>query len=100
MVLRSAAWASLVIESASSNIISLYGGPFVPFETAIWAKFLTFVLMISIPRSSEAFNSKTRALNRSRLDNESISLNIKKEYPYISLAKAKIVEVFPVPGGP
>ena len=47
-----------------------------------WAKFLTLVRTTAIPRSSEAFNSKTRSLNES---------------PNNCRAAAKIVLVFPVP---
>ena len=43
-------------------------------------------LTMPMPRSSEAFNSSTMEAN---------SLG-----PYNCLAQAKIVEVFPVPGGP
>ena len=72
MVRRKAAWASEVIESASSKIISLYGGPLDPFPTDIWAKFLTLVLMISIPRSADAFNSSTLDVYTSGLIIESL----------------------------
>lgn len=50
------------------------------------AKFLTLSRIIEIPRSSEAFSSRTLCLNISD--------------PKISRANARIVDVFPVPGGP
>lgn len=50
------------------------------------AKSLILVRTMEIPRSSEAFNSRTRVLE--------------SEGPKSSLVKARIVEVLPVPGGP
>ena len=54
--------------------------------TVTLAKFFTFSLTTAIPRSSDAFNSKIR--DRKRVG------------PNNSRAKARIVEVLPVPGGP
>merc|ERR1719499_936774 len=54
--------------------------------TATRAKFLTLVRMMLMPRSSDALSSKIRDLNIVG--------------PYSSRATARIVEVFPVPGGP
>lgn len=75
IIRRSAACASWVIESASSRMIILYGGHgyFTPSaETAsvlgvCLAKFFIFSLTMEIPRSSEAFNSSTRARKLSGL---------------------------------
>lgn len=75
--------ASLVIASASSSIINLK----VPLNMVrVEAKFNICPLTIPIPRSSEAFNSKTMALNWAGV--------------YNCLAHANIVLVLPVPGGP
>jgi len=54
--------------------------------TVVFAKFLIFSRTIDIPLSSDAFNSSTRDFMSSG--------------PYNSCASAKIVDVFPVPGGP
>lgn len=70
IVRRSALWASPVIESASSKMMSLKGGagfsppgPSAVLETEAWAKVFTLSRMIAIPRSSLAFSSSTRVLN-------------------------------------
>ena len=52
----------------------------------VLAKLRIWSRTIPIPRSSEAFNSSTMALN---------SVGV-----YICLAAARMVDVFPVPGGP
>ena len=90
MILRRAACASIVIESASSNMQIWRGGILVRpsgcLAIFLWANFLTFSRTTAIPRSSDAFNS--------------ITLCLKKSCPKSSFANARIVEVFPVPGGP
>lgn len=83
IVRRSAAWASGVIASASSRTISLNLG--VDCETSVLAKSLTFSRITAMPRSSDAFSSRTRS---------------RKWSPNRSLAMARMVDVFPVPGGP
>lgn len=50
------------------------------------AKFLIFSRTMEIPRSSEALSSRTRVLMSSG--------------PKSSLQRARMVDVFPVPGGP
>lgn len=69
------------MESASSRIMILYGGQGYPLllawsavcddftldETVTRAKFLIFSRTIEIPRSSEAFNSRTRVFINSGL---------------------------------
>jgi hypothetical protein len=74
IVRRSAVCASLVIESASSRMITLKGGQacLPPASVAAegapiarCAKVFTFVRMTAMPRSSDALSSSTRALKRS-----------------------------------
>ena len=55
-------------------------------ETCCLAKFLIFSRTTWMPRSSDAFSSRTRLLHPAA--------------PNKSLAMARMVEVFPVPGGP
>ena len=57
-----------------------------PSLTVTFAKFLTFSRTTLIPRSSDALSSKIR--------------DLKSTGPKRERAKAKMVEVFPVPGGP
>uniref|UniRef100_A0A6B0UFC2 Putative secreted protein n=1 Tax=Ixodes ricinus TaxID=34613 RepID=A0A6B0UFC2_IXORI len=89
MVRRSAAWALGVIESASSRITILNGGQGLPSGLVAWAvsweKFLIFSRTTWMPRSSEAFSSRIRDLYMS---------------PKSSRDSARMVDVFPVPGGP
>jgi len=66
-------------------------------ETVTRAKFLIFSRTIEIPRSSEAFNSRTRVFINSGLQ---LVNSTGHPYPNNSLHKARIVDVFPVPGGP
>ena len=62
IVRRSADCASVVIESASSRTISLYGGR-LSFElTATCANDLILLRTTAIPRSSDALSSITRFL--------------------------------------
>ena len=82
MVLRRADWASLVRASASSRNITLKSAS--P-SGAIRAKSLTLCLIISIPRSSEAFSSMKLFLQVS---------------PKISLTMDMAAAVLPTPGGP
>lgn len=75
IIRRRAAWASCVIESASSRMMILYGGHgyFTPSVETVsvlgvcLAKFLIFSLTMDIPRSSEALSSSTRARKLSGL---------------------------------
>lgn len=53
--------------------------------TFCWANILILFLTVSIPRSLDAFNSRTASL---------------KELPKSILARANIVVVLPTPGGP
>jgi hypothetical protein len=78
------------------------------------ANVLIFSLTTEIPRSSEAFSSNTRARNKSGLAQPTIhryrpisvwaqNANLEdyeSAYPNICRARARIVLVFPVPGGP
>src|SRR3569833_3357058 len=93
IVRRRALWAAWVMESASSRTMILNGGhgyfslyPGGGFVSCMRAKSNTFSRTMEIPRSSEAFSSRTRDYNKTN--------------PYSSLARARIVDVFPVPGGP
>lgn len=80
--LRRAICASLVIASHSSRIMSLnLLLKMVRVEAKSWISLRTML----IPRSSEAFSSRTM---------------LPVELPYIWRAKARIVDVLPVPGGP
>lgn len=54
--------------------------------TVVLAKFFTFSRTIWMPRSSDALSSRTRDFMRSG--------------PKSSRESARIVDVFPVPGGP
>ena len=67
IVLLSADCAEFVIESASSRMTILNGGAGEPSGfvvlTAVPANVFTFCLTTLIPRSSDAFNSRTRSLN-------------------------------------
>ena len=73
--------ASLVMLSTSSRKIILNGAP-TGFKRQ---KFLMFVLTVSIPLASEAFNSKKFCLQYS---------------PKIDLTSARADVVFPTPAGP
>jgi hypothetical protein len=85
IVRRSADCASPVIESASSSTISLYGGTPGVLLTASCANALILLRTTAIPRSSDALSSMTRERYWS---------------PNSWRAAARIVVVFPVPGGP
>ena len=77
------------MESASSRMITLNGGqgwPWTGAPTALEAKFFIFSLTTLMPRSSEAFSSKTRLLHSSG--------------PKSCLTMARAEVVLPVPGGP
>jgi hypothetical protein len=88
MILRSADYASIVLESASSRKQICRGATFVRpsgcLAIFLCANFLTFSRTTKIPRSSDAFNS--------------ITLCLKKSCPKSSFAKARIVEILLVPG--
>ena len=66
-------------------------------ETVVRAKFLIFSRTMAIPRSSEAFSSRTRVFISSGLGLVGIK---ERGYPKSSLQRARMVDVFPVPGGP
>lgn len=79
----------MIILKGGTGYLFLYSMPAGPeggFESCCLAKFLTLSRTMLIPRSSEALSSRTR---------EPMSSG-----PYSSLANARMVLVFPVPGGP
>ena len=89
MVRRRAFWASVVMESASSRMMTLNGGegnPSAGLPTATAAKFLILWRTTPMPRSSEAFSSSTRDFDSSGPNN--------------CLTMARAVVVLPVPGPP
>lgn len=68
-----------------------------------FAKFLIFSLTTEIPRSSDAFSSRTRLRKLSGLTR--VVRMMKRDVDRITrpnscLDNARIVDVFPVPGGP
>ena len=83
MVLRNACCAALVIESASSSRIILCrpGGR----VTFFCANILILLRTTSMPRSSDAFSSRTASLY---------------EGPRSACARQRTEVVFPMPGGP
>lgn len=87
--------------------------------TVSWANVFTFSRMTWMPRSSEALSSSTLCLYSTGLGHRGgrdasrdgskqepcggdpvVQRALQASHPYSSLAAAKMVEVFPVPGGP
>ena len=78
--------------------------------TASLAKFLIFSRTTLIPRSSEALSSRTLVLINSGLHEmkgqssecacRAGNMSVAITHPKSCLASARMVEVFPVPGGP
>jgi hypothetical protein len=110
MILLNAAWASSVMESASSKIINLKGGQ----------GYLGLVLKVndhselrldSRRRFGKCFNLFSNDINASFIrsiqlkyfDGHEVGtrrINHHDEYGNNSFARAKTADVFPVPGGP
>ena len=77
------------------------GTDFTAVETVTLAKFLIFSRTMEIPLSSDALSSNTRVfINSGLYTYVNFHLHQVNLYPKSSLHKARIVEVFPVPGGP